>query len=142
MRTRKGDTSGKQHGVLVEMSKGVKPWRQAVHAAGVAVQTPDWTPMDGALELTIMFFMLRPLSHPKTRHTYPITAPDLSKLVRSTEDALTTARVWADDARVVDMHVIERYAIPRQLHRLYVEGAGRENPGALIRVRRLTELAA
>jgi len=28
--------------------------------------------------------------------------PDLSKLIRSTEDALTTGGAWADDARVVE----------------------------------------
>ena len=28
--------------------------------------------------------------------------PDLSKLLRSTEDALTDAGLWADDARVVE----------------------------------------
>ena len=36
------------------------------------------------------------------RRTHPCRTPDLSKLARSTEDALTTAGLWRDDARVVE----------------------------------------
>jgi len=35
--------------------------------------------------------------------------PDLSKLVRSTEDALTEAGIWKDDARVVECFASKRY---------------------------------
>jgi Holliday junction resolvase RusA-like endonuclease len=50
----------------------------------------------------MVFTMPKPLSAPKTRRTWPMRTPDLSKLLRSTEDALTTAGIWRDDARVVE----------------------------------------
>jgi Holliday junction resolvase RusA-like endonuclease len=55
----------------------------------------------GAVSVEMTFTMPKPKSAPKTRRTWPATRPDLSKLVRSTEDALTDAGAWEDDARVV-----------------------------------------
>ncbi|WP_345784476.1 hypothetical protein [Stenotrophomonas chelatiphaga] len=53
--------------------------------------------------LVRMTFTLRkPLSAPKRRVVFPSKLPDLSKLVRSTEDALTDAGIWRDDARVIE----------------------------------------
>jgi hypothetical protein len=50
----------------------------------------------------MVFTVQKPKSAPKTRRTWPDKKPDLSKLVRSTEDAITDAGLWADDARVVE----------------------------------------
>lgn len=93
-------------GIMVESSKRVKPWRQdVVTAAREAMLLGDGTqaePLDGPLMASMVFTMPKPKSAPKTRRTWPDRTPDLSKLLRSTEDALTTAGVWADDARVVE----------------------------------------
>lgn len=88
--------------VLVEMSRHVKPWRTVVHDAARAVidATPGFVPLDGPLSVGMVFTIARP-QRPKYT-TAPAVAPDLSKLARSTEDALTDARLWADDARVVE----------------------------------------
>ena len=88
------------HAVLAESSKKVKPWRQDVKAAGEALMQGR-PPLDGPLVVSMTFTVPKPISAPKTRRTWPMRMPDLSKLVRSTEDALTDAGVWADDARVV-----------------------------------------
>jgi crossover junction endodeoxyribonuclease RusA len=58
----------------------------------------------------MVFSFARPKSHYRTgRNAHllrdgipgqPMSAPDLSKLARATEDALTDAGVWTDDARV------------------------------------------
>ncbi len=88
------------HGILVESSKKVKPWRQDVKAAAEAA-IGEAQPLDGPLVVSMVFTLPKPKSAPKTRRTWPMRTPDLSKLVRSTEDALTDAGVWADDARVV-----------------------------------------
>lgn len=87
-----------KHG-MAESSKLVKPWRQAVVAA--ALPHRPAVPLDGPLRLRLAFTLPRPKSAAKTRWA-PDRKPDLSKLVRSTEDALTDAAIWADDARVVE----------------------------------------
>lgn len=86
---------------MLEMSKKVKPWREAVR--GNAEDTRgDTPPLDGPLRVDMVFTLRKPASAPKRRRTWPDRTPDLSKLARSTEDALTQAGVWADDARVVE----------------------------------------
>jgi Holliday junction resolvase RusA-like endonuclease len=89
------------HAILLESSKKVKPWRTAVSfAARDAIdQREPWAPLDGPLTVTMFFYLPRPKSAPK-HVLYPTKYPDLSKLIRSTEDAMTDASVWADDARV------------------------------------------
>jgi Holliday junction resolvase RusA-like endonuclease len=100
-------------GVMIESSKKVKPWRQDVkHAALDTTEALDsWAILDGPLAVAMTFTFDRPKGHYRTgrnahllRGTAPIRPagmPDLSKLARSTEDALTGV-VWKDDARVVE----------------------------------------
>ncbi|NUS83714.1 MAG: RusA family crossover junction endodeoxyribonuclease [Streptomyces sp.] len=100
-------------GVMIESSKKVKPWRQDVKYIAIAATeaAPDWTLLDGPLAVAMTFTFDRPKGHYRTgrnahllRDAAPIRpagVPDLSKLVRSTEDALTGI-VWKDDARVVE----------------------------------------
>lgn len=87
-------------GIMVESSKHLRPWRQCVHAAALAARKGA-APLDGPLLVRMVFTMPKPKSAPKTRRTWPDRMPDLSKLARSTEDALTDAGIWTDDARVV-----------------------------------------
>lgn len=87
------------HAVLAESSKKVKPWREAVKWAVAPYRIPGGTVI-GPLFCEMVFSLKRPKSAPK-RITHPATTPDLSKLVRSTEDALTESGIWEDDARVV-----------------------------------------
>ena len=118
-------------GILVESSKKVAPWRLAVKAAALAVmQGRD--PLDGSLIASMVFTLPKPKSAPKRRQIAPDRTPDLSKLIRCTEDALTDAGVWVDDARVVEY---ERQAktYPREdRYALHI-------PGAVIRVRQMTQ---
>lgn len=93
---------GKRAGtaILVEMSKKLPGWRAAVTLA--AKQVSAGRPMlTGPLEVRMVFTMPKPVSAPKRKRTYPAVTPDGSKLQRSTEDALTDAGVWKDDALVV-----------------------------------------
>lgn len=115
-------------GVMVESSKDVKPWREAVKWAVLASSwTPELYPLDGPLVVEFCFTLKRPASAPK-RRVYPDRMPDLSKLIRATEDAITDAGVWTDDARIVAYH---------QPRKVYV-GSGDPDalvmPGAVIRV--------
>lgn len=96
------------HANLVESSKKVKPWRESVKwAAREIVLAAKGAPggfaaFDSPVRVRMIFTMKKPKSAPKGRVTRPDRTPDLSKLARSTEDALTEAGVWADDARVVE----------------------------------------
>lgn len=84
-------------GIMVESSKSVKPWREAVKFAALGVEGS----VAGPVEVSMVFTVRKPASAPKRQRTWPDKKPDLSKLVRSTEDALTDAGKWEDDARVV-----------------------------------------
>lgn len=113
--------------LLVESSAKVKPWREAVKLAatqallrdgmarlrtdpvGFATATAAPFPLDGPLAVRMVFTLPKPASAPKRRRTWPDRMPDGSKLQRSTEDALTDAGVWADDARVVEWSGAKRY---------------------------------
>lgn len=101
-------------GILAESSAKVKPWREAVKAAAIEVlqRSGFSAPMDGPLRVRMVFTLPKPASAPKRRQTWPMRTPDGSKLQRSTEDALTDAGVWADDARVVEWTGAKRY--PRE----------------------------
>ncbi|MDX3125337.1 RusA family crossover junction endodeoxyribonuclease [Streptomyces scabiei] len=95
--------TGKLVPKLVESSKKVKPWRDAVHDAAVTqrlLQRGRFVKLDGPLEAAMFFTLPAPQKMPKDRVAATVY-PDLSKLLRSTEDSLTTAGVWADDARVI-----------------------------------------
>src|SRR5262249_28264790 len=89
------------NGVMVESSKRVKPWRDAVRSDAVAAMSKagiDHCGFDGPLVLDVVFYFARPKSHYRTganshllrdgAPAAPMGPPDLSKLVRSTEDAL------------------------------------------------------
>lgn len=111
-------TTGKH--IMLESSKKVKPWRAAVEQAALLAalgiqmaSNAPWMPIAGPVFLRVVFTLARPKSHYRTGKSahllsasaprYPVghTTGDLSKLVRATEDALTDARVWADDSLVV-----------------------------------------
>jgi Holliday junction resolvase RusA-like endonuclease len=123
------------NGRMIESSKKVAPWREAVKwaareamaAAGIA------SPLDAPLVASMTFTMPRPKSAPKSRR-HADRKPDLSKLIRSTEDALTDAGLIADDARIV---MFDRAA------KVYPgEGAGSlTSPGARIRLELADRLA-
>ncbi len=104
--------------VVIESShERVKSWRQAVVEATRAAlngQGPFTTPV----EMWVTFWMPRPKSHYRTgknahllRDTAPLHPggmPDLSKLIRATEDALTDAGAIADDALIVSYEQLRK----------------------------------
>lgn len=87
---------------MIEMSGYVKPWRAAVKAAAIeAITVGSWRgTFEGPVILNVTFTLKAPVKTPKGR-IYPSTTPDLSKLIRSTEDGITESGLWRDDALVV-----------------------------------------
>lgn len=116
-------------GLMVESSKRVKPWRADVKDAAIAARDGA-PPLDGPLVLRMVFTVPKPSSAPKRRRTYPMRKPDLSKLARSTEDALTDAGLIADDARIVEYERLAKVYPGEDPEAL-------EAPGVSIEVRQL-----
>ncbi|WP_228976726.1 RusA family crossover junction endodeoxyribonuclease [Streptomyces sp. DH12] len=143
-----GPQGSKRHvgnGRMVESSAKVKPWREAVVWSAVqARRAIKGSPtLDGPLAAEMVFCFARPRGHFGTGRNAgrlrpsaparPAVTPDLSKLARSTEDALTTAAVNADDALIVEY---------RRLGKWYVTDHGLvdgvlDGPGCTIRLWRL-----
>jgi Holliday junction resolvase RusA-like endonuclease len=139
------------NGVMLEMSKKLKPWRDDVKAAARAVMASGHIgdvelhrpPLDGPLAVSIVFTVReQPASRPtwwpsgerwsKTLQWRPASTPDLSKLLRSTEDALTGV-AWKDDARVVEYTRLAKYYVGHP-----AEDVLPHTTGAVIRIWRLS----
>lgn len=107
-------------GVAVsEDCKRTREWRTDVREAfrAHAATRPDIAfPLDAPLAVTMMFVLPRPRSHYNKRgqirdryvDARPDRKPDVLKLARSTEDALT-GLAWTDDARTVHLVLTKRY---------------------------------
>ena len=88
----------------VENSPNLAPWRQDVKFAAEAVLTEAGRPQpfQGAVVVRMVFTVARPATVRRNKRPWPSVAPDLSKLLRAVEDALTAAGVWRDDCLVVE----------------------------------------
>lgn len=118
------------HGILLEQSKKVKPWREGIkYAYYEKYGAPQ--PLEGALRVDIVFTVKKPASAPKTRRIWPVKRPDLDKLVRSTFDGLTQAGAWLDDSQAVELFASKCY--PN-------EGDGAlTSVGAIIKIERIDQ---
>ena len=127
------------HGIMIENSKRVKPWRQDVKEA--ALTHYDGEVIDQAVEIEIIFIFVRPKSHfgtgknsRKLKPSAPVFVTskgigDIDKLQRSTYDALSESsggNVLKDDSLIVQNRNSKRYCV-----------AG-ENQGAKIIIRTLS----
>jgi len=87
----------------------VRSWRGAVAEAAREQAAELDGPMDGPLHLAIEFRLPMPASRPKRMRelgmAWHTTKPDLSKLIRATEDALTDGGLIRDDARICVLRV-------------------------------------
>ncbi len=118
-------------GVMIEMSKKVKPWREAVKWAALeACDTSNPSQqghgmgcVSGPVFVEMIFTMPRPKSAKKD--AMADRRPDLDKLVRSTNDALSDVGTWEDDARVV--RCVASKVFPGDVDSL-------ASPGAIIRI--------
>jgi len=120
-------TTKSGRGILVEANSRTTPWRADVMTAARAVLDHlGWPmPFDKAVVARMVFSFARPASVKRGKRPFCSVAPDLSKLVRATEDALTAAGVWADDALVVEYTRLAKTYVGEDPESL-------DRPGALI----------
>ena len=97
-------------GIMIESCKELPGWRQALawHAS-VEMLKRGMKYADCPVEMAYTFLFVRPKSRRKAKHM--ITKPDLSKLIRAVEDALTGI-VYRDDALICKSSEEKRYAEP------------------------------
>lgn len=102
--------------VLLPMDKKEKPWRQLIaqqirsqwHALYPNETMPKWS---DALEVTYMFHLPR---HKTVTRDLPTVTPDLDKLTRAANDAMTDSGLITDDKIIVSQHMHKRYATSPQ----------------------------
>ena len=115
---------------MVEMSKAVGPWREAVRAETQRAAAGTG-PFAGPVRVAITFALKRPKGHYRTGRNshmlsdraprWPGSTPDLDKLCRAVLDGLTEGGAWKDDGQVVILAAQKTYA-------------GASGPGAVIEI--------
>lgn len=108
--------------LVVDDAKRSKPWRALV--ASAAQDALDGrAQLHGPLMLEIDFYVARPAGHYGSGRNrdqvrpgaprLPAVRPDVTKLIRAVEDALT-GLVWRDDAQIVIQLARKRYGTPER----------------------------
>ena len=129
--------TGQTRVAITEDAKRNKEWRSDVKDAAIREGLHNMTMLRPPLQLEVVFVLRRPKGHfgtgknasvlkPSAVH-YHTTKPDATKLLRSTEDALT-GLLWEDDSQISRPIVTKRYA--------YIG----EAPGAFISVSELEDV--
>jgi Holliday junction resolvase RusA-like endonuclease len=108
-------------GHVVDANPKSRPWKNQV--AQVAGETmAGRSILDGPLFVSFKFYRARPKDHrgkngltAKGKRTpYPHTRPDVLKLARGVEDALTGV-IWTDDALIVDEVLMKQWGTPERV---------------------------
>jgi Holliday junction resolvase RusA-like endonuclease len=127
------------NGRMVESSKAVDPWREAVRAEVQRItgngsqQALDtgFPPLHDPVSLRLIFVLARPKGHygngrnsdrvkPSAPHR-PAGRPDVDKLARAVLDGLTMGGAFADDAQVVDLDVSKHWCEPGETPGVVIE---------------------
>lgn len=95
---------------VTDNSKKTKSWQKKVRLE--AQQARLDKPLEGPVVLVLRFYLERPKSVSVKKRPYPTVYPDLDKLIRAIGDALTQAKIYRDDAQVVDIISRKRYGVP------------------------------
>ena len=138
------------NGRMIEMSKAVAPWREAIRAEAQRVRSDtldearapwrvedEWAKagLGYPVAVSLTFAMARPAAHYGRRGGQPYVKdsaprvpsgrPDIDKLARAVLDGLVMGGVMADDGQVAVLKAYKTYAGPG------------ETPGVLIEVEAL-----
>lgn len=105
---------------VTDANRKSAPWKQEVASQG-AEATADLDLLDGPLAVCFTIYVPRPAGHfgkagnvlPSAR-VFPTVKPDLLKLARGIEDALTGI-VWRDDSQIVSERLFKMYGEPARV---------------------------
>ena len=113
-----------ERGVTDDNTKS-RSWKTEIaQAAGLAMTGAGRSLYRGPLDVTFTFYRRRPKGHfgsgrnanvlKASADRWPITKPDVLKLARAAEDALTGV-VWNDDAQIVREQLVKEYGSPERV---------------------------
>jgi Holliday junction resolvase RusA-like endonuclease len=104
--------------VITDANRNAKSWKdQVAQQAGLAMHGREL--LRGPLEVEFTFYRKRPQGHVGARGVkpsaprFPTTKPDVLKLARGVEDAMTGV-VYADDAQIVREVLVKEYGEPER----------------------------
>jgi Holliday junction resolvase RusA-like endonuclease len=104
---------------VIDDSKRSRPWKNDVaQQAGLAMAGHEM--LRGPIEVLFRFFVRRPKGHFGKRGlmpsapAYPAKKPDVLKLARAVEDALSGV-VYNDDAQIVHELLVKEYGEPERV---------------------------
>lgn len=111
--------------LVADANKKSKPWkREVADAAATAMLshaiTENGTLVDGPLSVRMIFYVPRPQGHYGAKGLrpsappYPTKRPDVLKLARGVEDAMTGI-VYRDDAQIVREQLVKDYGEPARV---------------------------
>lgn len=108
---------GRQFTQVVDANRKAAPWKKTVATTALGSMIGRAL-LEGPLALTLDFVVLRPQGHYGTGRNasvvkasapvFPTSKPDVLKLARAVEDALTGV-VWIDDAQIVAEALTKSY---------------------------------
>lgn len=99
--------------MIVDACAKSRPWKTDVKAFAAAAY--QGAPLMGPVEVIMVFYMPRPKGHYNTKGEikssappYPTTRPDLLKLARGCEDAIT-GTIYHDDSQIISEYLVKVY---------------------------------
>jgi Holliday junction resolvase RusA-like endonuclease len=119
--------------IITSDNKDLKSYRQEVAKAALAERNKigiygiifgKHVPVAATFE----FYFAKPESVSKKR-TENVVRPDVSKLIRATEDALTGI-IYLDDAQIIEEHAFKFYGLPERVE-IKIEGKFTDTPQSL-----------
>lgn len=94
---------------IVDANPRVKAWQKTVRAAAEkAMKREGQEIMTGPLQVCMVFWLTKPKT---VTRELPTARPDVLKLARAAEDALTGV-VWKDDAQITEEAIEKKYGDP------------------------------
>lgn len=99
--------------IVTDANAKAKPWQAEVRSRATEAMA-ERELLTGPLSVTMKFTLVRPKGHFGTKGLkpsapdYPTVKPDVLKLARGVEDALTGI-VWRDDSQIVHEFIAKNY---------------------------------
>ena len=95
-------------GRMIEMSRAVGPWREAVRSETQRAMAGKM-PVTGPVWVTIVFGLPRPKSLPKSQ-CHPVKRPDVDKLARAVLDGMVAGGAFSDDSQIVWLQAEKKFS--------------------------------
>ncbi|MFI5752931.1 RusA family crossover junction endodeoxyribonuclease [Streptomyces sp. NPDC051644] len=91
---------------VVKYSPELRAWRTEINDEAARVCGRTWEPANCPLVMSAVFTLPRPSSAPKSKVVHAAAKPDVDKLIRAVQDALSPKdkkefRVYTEDSRIV-----------------------------------------